>query len=1136
MLAYGVDMDTFLTEFRKCIQSIVVKQTQKASLYETAEIKRNADQYVAMMDGMTEWASFGNFAYEVLITAGLSPSLVDEAVTNKELIPYDMRTLCMNLQRQYVIDNYVEENNYYRMLNGLPSINDTEKDFITLGPNSQGLPESTPIHLMTIGQQDAINTSGLLNELLEKYPSKEYLQHLGAKKISPYRARIALNYQIIYMEKANTTYISNDFTKYYSSARDYVMRGLYNYDDRNLYNSYDQFMGFVILVMAINRVFAAVFKQGITREFYDDNLIRDLFACYNIPYEETIDLKYQRELAKKLNVLLQKKSSNNVLFDIKTLFNYNQVNIYQYYLMKDYRHDDNGDPIIIYKTIVDDEGNEKQVIDYESTYDIYFQKVNIASENKAVELTNPSNRVNYISLVGDDPYWINDSDLINKIYTNKFNSALTKYMSIDVAYDVSKLMYETCHTFRLIFDAYEDTRNIKIRLPYVDDPVSLYDTVTFLCALVCKKFSLTGEIPLEPWNVANVYGFNFKTDIEYLREAIVEDIENQHGEYSHVDPELVSYLKLITINSIEDVKKLYENIEELRVFLDTAMRLTQDLEAYNAYKKIYNSILVTSDLEEVYTKNNGEYAHTYMELLEDRRPDLAAVVRNTEEGNVVHDDEDNTDTFVTNSINAKLNKTLDILSDISEDLSDLRFASEKTEIVQNIEKIINQMKSYTVDMQSAGILYIFNDPHMCMLKILDYLKVSSYLMPDEGVDLLIDDVLDTIRISNKYSDKIIRIIDKEGDVDVHTLLKDMLNFLHRIELRVHETFSDRPIDISDAAANIYKTLVLPTLKLYLQEQYYYDSTMNIAEHIGINTAEMWSVVVSRIDKAELGIYDVTSKSATALIYMMTLALKEEIMAEVKALYKDAIKLICDIWKYEKNEELGLSVEVMDILAYSKDSVYDMSKKSIIRDFLVVQRLFKLEDYIWLRNKLMTSKSFCSKLAVEVLDSLGILARDAINQGIVTDDDFRKTIQVIIPSYLTLVNKLDDVRKNSSREDSVGIYDLFSQVLTDNIISEPPILKEEHDTEVKLTIRDGENYHPLDYLSAIQSSKTSSLANALASTRVETSSLSNDVLGVVYGLDGSVEVIGRNNTLEEEPSKMQAPRGIGLKDSVTITRN
>jgi hypothetical protein len=312
--------------------------------------------------------------------------------------------------------------------------------------------------------------------------------------------------------------------------------------------------------------------------------------------------------------------------------------------------------------------------------------------------------------------------------------------------------------------------------------------------------------------------------------------------------------------------------------------------------------------------------------------------------------------------------------------------------------------------------------------------------------------------------------------------------------------------------------------------------MNIAEHIGINTAEMWSVVVSRIDKAELGIYDVTSKSATALIYMMTLALKEEVMAEVKILYKDAIKLICDIWKYEKNEELGLSVEVMDILAYSKDSVYDMSKKSIIRDFLVVQRLFKLEDYIWLRNKLMTSKSFCSKLAVEVLDSLGILARDAINQGIVTDDDFRKTIQVIIPSYLTLVNKLDDVRKNSNREDSVGIYDLFSQVLTDNIISEPPILKEEHDTEVKLTIRDGENYHPLDYLSAIQSSKTSSLANALASTRVETSSLSNDVLGVVYGLDGSVEVIGRNNTLEEEPSKMQAPRGIGLKDSVTITRN
>ena len=1129
MLAYGVDMDIFLTEFRKCIQSIVVKQTQKAAVYETAEIKREADRYVAMMDGMTEWASFGNFSYEVLVAAGLSSDLIVNALTNKDLIPYDLRQICMNLQRQYVIDNYVEQNNYYRMLNGLPPVEDTEKEFVYIGPNNQGLPENTPIHLMTVGQQDAILTSELNKKLLEKFPNKPYLQHIGMKKISPYKARSALNYQIIYMEKCNIPYISSDFSKFYANARDYVMKGLYNNDDRNLYDSYDAFMGFTILVMAINRVFGAIFKQGITREFYDDNLIRDLFACYNIPYEESIDLKYQRELAKKLNVLLQKKSSNNVLVDIKSLFNYNQVNIYQYYLMKDYKHDDNGDPIIIYRNIVDEEGNEKEVIDYEKTFNIYFQKVNIATQNKAVELTNPSNRVNYVSLVGDDPYWSNDSDLINKIYTNSFNSIITKYMSIDVAYDVTKLMYETCHAFRLMFDAHEHTRNIRITLPYVDEAVSLYDTVTFVCALICKKFKLNGEIPLEPWNIANVYGFNFKADIEYLREAVLNDVENGYGEFSHVDPELLKYLKLITINSIEDVRKLYENMEDLRVFLDTAMRLTQDLDAYNAYKKLYNSILITTDREEVYTKNDGTYARTYMELLEDRRPDLAEVVRNSDEGAVIPDEEEDLPDYIANDINAKLNKTLDILSEVSDDLSELRFSNEKTEIVNNIEKVINQMKSYTVDMQSSGILYIFNDPHMCMLKILDYLSTSGTFSLDDGIDLIIDDVIATMRISNKYSDKILHIIDQEGDISIQMLLKDLLNLIHKIQLKVSETFCDKPIDIADVCANIYKDLVLPSLQMRMEEFTDWEVQTRYFECIGLNNVELWNMIINTVDKEELSIYDDASKSSVSLAYLMCIALKDQVISEVKWIYDQAIKLINEIWRYHKNDELGLTTDIIDILGYSKNTAYDTSKKNVIKEFLTVKRIFKLEDYIWLRTQLLCSKNIAAKLALDVIDALGLLAKDAISQGIIVDEDFDTTVQVVIPSYLTLVNNLSTIKSNNDSDSDTSLYRLFGEVLDDSIISSPPSVRDSISSNKSIIIND-----KVDYLEQIQTPNTNILSRALASVRTETRTLSNDVLGVVYGLDGSVEVIGRNNTLEANNNN--ASKGVKIQDSLTILRN
>ena len=1135
MLAYGVDMDVFLNDFRKCIQSIVVKRTQKAVLYETADIKREADRYVAMMDGMTEWASFGNFDYEVLVAAGLSSDIITNAISNKELIPYDMRQICMNLQRQYVIDNYVEKNDYYRTLNGLPPINEDEKKFVYVGPNDLGLPESTPVHLMTLGQQDTILTSGLINTLLEKYPDKEYINHIGMKKISPYKARSALNYQILYMENSEIPYISNDFSKFYANARNYVMKGLYNNDDRTLYDSYDAFMGFTIIVMAINRVFGAIFKQGITREFYDDNLIRDLFQCYNIPYEESIDLKYQRELAKKLNVLLQKKSSNNVLVDIKSLFNYNQVNIYQYYLMKDYKHDDNGDPIIIYKHIVDEEGNEKEVIDYEKTFDIYFQKVNIATQNKAVELTNPSNRINYVSLVGDDPYWSNDSDLINKIYTNSFNSIITKYMSIDVAYDVSKLMYEVSHAFRLIFDANEHTKNIRVILPYVDDPVSLYDTVTFVCALLCKKFKLSGEIPLEPWNVANVYGFNFKTDIEYLRDAVVDDIDNNSGEYSHVDPEVLKYLKIININSIEDVRKLFDNMEDLRIFLDNAMRLTQDLDAYNAYKKLYNAILVTTDMEDVYTKNDGTYAHTYMELLEDRRPDLAEVVRTTEDGTITPDESEDLPEYLTTTINAKLNKTLDILSDISDDLSDLRFANEKTEIVNNIEKVINQMKSYTVDMQDSGILYVINDPHMCMLKILDYMKTSGTFTPDDGIDLIIDDVIGTMRITNKYSDKILHIIDQEGDISIQMLLKDLINFVHRVQLKVSDVFCDKKVDIVDVCSNIYKDLVLPTLRLRMEEFTDTKALARFFECIGLNNVELWNMVINQVDREELAVYDSYSKSSVTMAYLMCLALKDQVISNVKWIYSNAIQLINDIWRYEKHEDLDLSTDIIDIIGYSKNTAYDTSKKKVIRDFLTIKRIFKLEDYIWLRNQLLCSKETSAKLALDIIDALGLLARDAISQKIIVDQDFDTTVRVVIPSYLKMVNQLTDIKNH---EDSNGgsLYKLFGEVLTDMPISSPPTVKDSLVESKTLLVNDKMTSTSDSYLDAIQTPRTNMLSRALASVRSEpvTRSLSNDVLGIVYGLDGSVEIIGRNNTLEANNNN--ATKGVKLKDSLTIIRD
>lgn len=1050
MLAYGVDMDIFLAQLMNCIRSIVVKSNIEAGKYETLESRRKGDKYVEMKLGIHEWASFMRFSREVLISAGIDSSLVADMMSNKELIPYEYRDRVMDLQVRYIIDNYVEENDYYRMLHGDPTVEELKKsDFVYLPENSLGLDTGTPIHMLSALQQERIiNSKEIYPALLEAYPDRKWLQYIGSRSIEYAKARNAQNWEILRMDKTSILAIGNNFFRYYQAARDYVMRGLYTNEDRKNYDSYDGFMGFVIITMAINRTFASVFSQGITRDFYDDSLIRTLFSCYNIPYDEGIDVRYQREIAKKLNVLLQKKASNQVIFDITGLFNYNEVNIYKYYLMKDYRKDNKGDPMIQYKTIVDEEGNSKEVIDAQNTYDIYFQKVNIKSKDPSSELADPANRVEYESITGDDPYWIADADLLNKIYQTKFNSIITKYMSIDVMFDITKMMYQSAHAFRLIFDRHPETKNINLTLPWVEDKVSLYDAIIFLCALVAKKYSLKGEIPLAPEQigsvygvnfhtvvqtirddiqaqmaaaqiqfpesaqqiidyitsenlqtvedvkqlyvkahdlrdflstamsapnvsedayhyysridqalieleerlavteegdldddfplylerVARVYGFNFSVDIDALREKIVNDIEAQDGPYWKVDPKILEFLTYRDITSIDDVRKLYENIDGLRVFLDTAMRYTMDMQAYMAYKKLYNTLLITTDTASLYIKNNGVPAKTFMELLEDRRPDLKAILDETDPGEaVIEEGEDIAEIIHNAGINQKINRVLDEMSDISEELENLRFINEKSEIVTNIEKVVNLMKSYTVDQVAGSVLYLINDPHLCMLKMVDSLIKADQeeTFPAKEQTLYLDDLLETTKLLVRVD--LMKFNDHAGwKMDIYHMIRHLIHFIHKFQITEEMEFTNAT-ELLDFLTDTMKEMKLPD-KLSLGKEHNLTYTVESIRKDYIHLKDKLDWLMHDLQMSD-GIHtiDFLDTEISNLKQYLYLRIAHDVLVLIQDIYKDNFHFIHKLYygtAFERSDEFLYMIDWMDIFFE-----VEMLDRMPIRDYL-----------------------------------------------------------------------------------------------------------------------------------------------------------------------------------------------------------
>ena len=782
-MAYGNDLDMFLSQLQSLILSLVVKRDDYANKYETVQSRASADRYIAMIEGGSNWDSFVIFDYDVLKAAGLSDDIIRAIYAeNKELIPPELRDLICRLQKEKVLSEYVEVNTYYRMLHGEPPIDATEDDFVYIPKNDYGIPTDVPVHLLNEGYIQYFNSSGLRESLYMANKDKPYLLFMGSHQISYYTARVARNFEILYFEHCENREISESFVQYYANCRNYVMRNLYNKPDQKMYEYYDAFMGFITVHMATQRLFTTIFPQGIRRNFYDDNLIRCLFEAYNIPYIESIDIPYQKSIAKKLNILLQKKASNMVLFDIASIFHYNDINIYKYYLVKDFYKDENGDPVIIYKTIYDENNEPHIVIDPEKTFDIYFQKVNIKSKDIPAEIGDNSNRIEYEAICGGDPYWINDADLLNKIYNSKFNNILTKYMSIDVSYELARLMYETTHGLRMIIDDQEDYKRLFINLPYVSEPVSLYDTVIFLCALVSKKFGLAGNVPLKPYQIAQVYGFNFKTDIDMLKMKILEDIESCTGEYRAVREELLGYLKTLNTTTLEGVREMYNNIEKLRIWLDTAMRYSNDIEEYEAYMKIYNSVLLTRDIQELYTKNDGSFASTYAELLEDRRPDLYEVLKKSGNPSTVTEPGTTTDYYEADfSVNNKINKTLEKLSMISDELADMKYINDKDALVSNIEKVINQFKSYTVDQTQSSVMYLLNDPHMCMLKLIDSISGSALdTNLASELKILWLDTIDQILITRKW-EEILPIRDAVIS-DKLEYIKDVITVFDKIAL------------------------------------------------------------------------------------------------------------------------------------------------------------------------------------------------------------------------------------------------------------------------------------------------------------------------------------------------------------------
>ncbi|HAU88256.1 MAG TPA: hypothetical protein DCW90_23110 [Lachnospiraceae bacterium] len=788
------------------LDSIIIKYSYNAEMYETFDIRKYTDQYLDALEQKDTFYTY-DFATAEYMTALtlLNPdfTLTDEMLNqihdwqrNPVTVPENIQTLMLETKREEIITSYDEPNNYYRMLHGYPDIEESEKKYFYIDDalikkyelqdlhlENYGIPQDLPLHKI----QDELGTRyinileslGVIDKLRTEYPEKSYLNFLGAKRIEYDVARKANNFSILRMNYNVRQITSRAFYDIYEQCRLYFVDTIYIPQQRNVYDYYDNFIALSIMVMTLQQLFSRTISYAIDREFYDDYMVQLLYSVYGIPYESRLTYDIQRRIVKNLNLLIQNKATNKVIYDIAYILGFHRIQIKKYYLVKERRFDSKGNLIYKMKDTLDDYGNKiGEEYDLGSMYNVYFQKVDLNSENIPEAIMDPSNYQDYESLTMDDPFWWEDESLFSEIYEREWNFAETKYLGLTISYKLSELMFENVLLLKMVFDLKDQIEGITVDLPKIleDVPVTLFETIVFLCAAVCKKYGIKGEIITDVSKILHILdeddksnhpdlacdtlSFNFRAVSSELINPVAcpytscgfYDNENAErrcklkdspcAKVSHLQRNLSEIQRFLTEDEkktmdtffddliippgtmedqIKAFNRLYGDVKGLYKFISNKLSTTSDINEYQAYKNLYRALYISKETNAMFKKGFTEdspIATTYLEYLHAMNPSMANYIENANEVQLYN----------------AIDHVISQLEYVVGNLDTLYLVNDGTSILQDyLLKLIRFFKSYTTQLVGLGIIYVFDTKPDNMLRFIDNIgKIHKTIVAKES--------------------------------------------------------------------------------------------------------------------------------------------------------------------------------------------------------------------------------------------------------------------------------------------------------------------------------------------------------------------------------------------------------------------
>lgn len=711
-------IDEIIYECKQILRGIVVKDQERADNAETKKSLREADLYHDIQLGTDLYSNY-EYTYDVFMKLpSMTPERAILYAKGLDPVPEGIKPALQKIAREKWLENYIDTNEYYRMLYGKPPVGDewiylTDEEYLMIPVESYDI--TKPIHMCTVSEASLLYSSGVIDAIKERRPDAKYLDHLGDRAVDPYIARRSPQFSLLYIPPVDSPEVSNKWRERFEVNRVYLLKTIYS--EAYHYNSpyYDRFMMMLIIIMTFDDMIVFSPEYIISRDLFDLRTIQYIFEACGVEFFPEIPLKYQKRLIKNLNRLIKYKSSAKCMVDIVSLFGYENMELFKYYLLRtpivnpdgSYRKDTTIDP----KT-------GKETPDLEGSYKLEFIKVPLEGIVDDY-IDDPFAHVDYDETAANDIWWngVYDHDYVkHEILKHEFDLHISKYISVDTVYSLAEMQFQSVYLINMLLYSKVNTDMLQVEVPEINSnsTFKLVDLIIMLYALSYMYQDIEDTIVYDPIQAIAILGFNFETDMveltNYLEEQgyTLEDV----GLDKFINPNPTG------IRSWEELNEVYTNNKEVYNKLVWLMNNANDYNEYCVYRRVYESLYITRLNFDMFRKFslNGQPPITYTEYLKNSNVGLYNVLENCEK--IQKDTERRLEitrviNFIVENIYLYLDKdefkyVFNGIATVSMDY-----------IIKYIWNIINFFKSYKVDVIHSNIIYKFDDRLHNKVRVID---------------------------------------------------------------------------------------------------------------------------------------------------------------------------------------------------------------------------------------------------------------------------------------------------------------------------------------------------------------------------------------------------------------------------------